>query len=75
MGLQNNSAYGALNAADFHDLLMHDLAKFLNVRSAHKGNDIILTCDLVDFLDVVEFLKGFDDLIYLVFIGEDVDGC
>ena len=75
MGLQYNGDYGAFNAANFHNLLMHYLAEFLDICAAHEGDDVIFSCDLVDFLDVVEFLKGRDDMAYLGFIGEDVDGC
>jgi len=73
MRLENDRAYGALDATNLHDPILQDIAELFDIISPYKRNDVELTSHFVQLLDIVELGQGLDYVVHVRRLDEDVN--
>src|SRR5881396_2238612 len=73
MRLENDRAYGALDATNLHDPILQDVPELLDIISPYKRNDVELTSHFVQLLDIVELGQGLDYVVHVRRLDEDVN--
>ena len=62
VGFEYYGDYGALDAFDFHDFLMQDVAELFYARSRNYGNNVTFAFHAVNLFDVFDLFEGIYNL-------------
>ena len=73
MRLENDRAYGALDATKLHDPILQDIAELFDIISLYKRNDVELPRHFIQLLDIVELGQGLDYVVHVRRLDEDVN--
>ena len=73
VGFEYYGDYGALDAFDFHDFLMQDVAELFYARSRNYGNNVKFAFNVINLFDIFNLFEGIYDLRFLRRINKNVN--